>query len=105
MRVHVLTRQIHGGMFDLESQKSNPHWCFCSVEGLGGKNRIFDPELRGNNKNTINILLNLMLSVPFVSEMHRTQSKYEDAYIVKVFLFQFINFYSSPIYIAFFKGR
>ncbi|XP_055501923.1 anoctamin-7-like [Leucoraja erinacea] len=38
-------------------------------------------------------------------EMHRTQSKYEDAYIVKVFLFQFINFYSSPIYIAFFKGR
>ncbi|XP_078266060.1 anoctamin-7-like [Rhinoraja longicauda] len=38
-------------------------------------------------------------------EMHRTQSKYEDAFVIKVFLFQFINFYSSPTYIAFFKGR
>ncbi|XP_027001436.2 anoctamin-7 [Tachysurus fulvidraco] len=38
-------------------------------------------------------------------EMHRTQTKYEDAFILKVFIFQFVNFYSSPMYIAFFKGR
>ncbi|KAA0702300.1 Anoctamin-7 Dresden transmembrane protein of the prostate [Triplophysa tibetana] len=38
-------------------------------------------------------------------EMHRTQTKYEDAFILKVFVFQFVNFYSSPVYIAFFKGR
>ncbi|XP_048836099.1 anoctamin-7 isoform X2 [Brienomyrus brachyistius] len=38
-------------------------------------------------------------------EMHRTQTEYEDAFILKVFIFQFVNFYSSPIYIAFFKGR
>lgn len=38
-------------------------------------------------------------------EMHRTQSQYEDMFIVKVFIFQFVNFYSSPVYIAFFKGR
>ncbi|KAK2881507.1 hypothetical protein Q8A67_018775 [Cirrhinus molitorella] len=38
-------------------------------------------------------------------EMHRTQTKYEDAFILKVFIFQFVNFYSSPVYIAFFKGR
>ncbi|XP_069752519.1 anoctamin-7-like isoform X2 [Narcine bancroftii] len=38
-------------------------------------------------------------------EMHRTQSKYEDAFVTKVFIFQFVNFYSSPVYIAFFKGR
>ncbi|XP_034024589.1 anoctamin-7 [Thalassophryne amazonica] len=38
-------------------------------------------------------------------EMHRTQSKYEDMFILKVFIFQFVNFYSAPIYIAFFKGR
>lgn len=39
------------------------------------------------------------------TEMHRTQTKYEDAFILKVFIFQFVNFYSSPMYIAFFKGR
>ncbi|XP_076831997.1 anoctamin-7 [Brachyhypopomus gauderio] len=38
-------------------------------------------------------------------EMHRTQTKFEDAFILKVFIFQFVNFYSSPVYIAFFKGR
>lgn len=38
-------------------------------------------------------------------EMHRTQSQYEDMFIFKVFIFQFVNFYSSPVYIAFFKGR
>lgn len=38
-------------------------------------------------------------------EMHRTQTRFEDAFTLKVFIFQFVNFYSSPIYIAFFKGR
>merc|ERR1719266_2815919 len=38
-------------------------------------------------------------------EMHRTQSDYDDNLTFKVFIFQFINFYSSIIYIAFFKGR
>lgn len=37
--------------------------------------------------------------------MHRTQARFEDAFTLKVFIFQFVNFYSSPIYIAFFKGR
>ncbi|XP_016321973.1 anoctamin-7-like [Sinocyclocheilus anshuiensis] len=38
-------------------------------------------------------------------EMHRTQTQYEDAFTFKVFIFQFVNFYSSPFYVAFFKGR
>ncbi|XP_060064106.1 anoctamin-7-like [Ylistrum balloti] len=38
-------------------------------------------------------------------EMHRTQTEFEDQLIFKVFIFQFVNFYSSIIYIAFFKGR
>ncbi|XP_076451373.1 anoctamin-7-like [Babylonia areolata] len=38
-------------------------------------------------------------------EMHRTQQEFEDQLTFKVFIFQFINFYSSIIYIAFFKGR
>ncbi|XP_063762625.1 anoctamin-7 [Eleginops maclovinus] len=61
----------------------------------------------------LNLLVILMLSKVYTSlahiltrwEMHRTQSKYEDMFVLKVFIFQFINFYSSPVYIAFFKGR
>ena len=37
--------------------------------------------------------------------MHRTQSEFDDNLTFKVFIFQFINFYSSLIYVAFFKGR
>ena len=36
-------------------------------------------------------------------EAPRTQSEYEDSYIFKVFVFDFINVYSSLIYIAIFK--
>uniref|UniRef100_A0A3Q0S5D4 Anoctamin n=1 Tax=Amphilophus citrinellus TaxID=61819 RepID=A0A3Q0S5D4_AMPCI len=36
--------------------------------------------------------------------MHRTQTQYDNAFIFKVFIFQFVNFYSSPFYVAFFKG-
>ncbi|GAB6018699.1 Anoctamin-7 [Chamberlinius hualienensis] len=38
-------------------------------------------------------------------EMHRTESQYEDNLTFKVFIFQFVNFYSAVFYIAFFKGR
>lgn len=38
-------------------------------------------------------------------EMHRAQTLHEDAFNFKVFIFQFVNFYSSPFYVAFFKGR
>lgn len=37
-------------------------------------------------------------------ECPRTQTEFENSYTVKVFLFQFINFYSSLFYIAFIKG-
>uniref|UniRef100_A0A3P8U9D4 Anoctamin n=1 Tax=Amphiprion percula TaxID=161767 RepID=A0A3P8U9D4_AMPPE len=61
----------------------------------------------------LNLLVILLLSRVYTAlahiltrwEMHRTQTKYEDMFILKVFIFQFVNFYSSPIYIAFFKGR
>ncbi|XP_011870955.1 PREDICTED: anoctamin-4 [Vollenhovia emeryi] len=38
-------------------------------------------------------------------ENPRTQTEYEASYTFKIFLFEFVNFYSSLIYIAFFKGR
>uniref|UniRef100_A0A3Q1GI51 Anoctamin n=1 Tax=Acanthochromis polyacanthus TaxID=80966 RepID=A0A3Q1GI51_9TELE len=61
----------------------------------------------------LNLLVILLLSRVYTAlahiltrwEMHRTQTKYEDMFILKVFIFQFVNFYSSPVYIAFFKGR
>uniref|UniRef100_A0A673T4L7 Anoctamin n=1 Tax=Suricata suricatta TaxID=37032 RepID=A0A673T4L7_SURSU len=61
----------------------------------------------------VNLIFILILSKIYVAlahvltrwEMHRTQTKFEDAFTLKVFIFQFVNFYSSPIYIAFFKGR
>ncbi len=39
------------------------------------------------------------------SELHRTPSEYEDSFITKMYLFQFVNFYSSLFYIAFIKGK
>ncbi len=36
-------------------------------------------------------------------EQPRTQIDYENSYTFKMFLFQFINYYSSLIYTAFFK--
>lgn len=38
-------------------------------------------------------------------ECPRTQSEFDNSYTFKVFMFQFINFYSSLAYIAFAKGR
>ena len=38
-------------------------------------------------------------------ENPRTQADYENSYTFKMFLFQFINYYSSLMYTAFFKVR
>ncbi|XP_065496258.1 anoctamin-7 [Caloenas nicobarica] len=61
----------------------------------------------------VNLIFILVLSKIYISlahfltkwEMHRTQTKYEDAFTFKVFVFQFVTFYSSPVYVAFFKGK
>ncbi|XP_054996598.1 anoctamin-7 [Sorex araneus] len=61
----------------------------------------------------LNLVLILLLGQVYTSlaeqltrwEMHRTQTLHEDAFTLKVFIFQFVNFYSSPFYVAFFKGR
>ncbi len=38
-------------------------------------------------------------------ENHKTQTEFENSLTFKVFIFQFVNFYSSLFYIAFFKGN
>ena len=38
-------------------------------------------------------------------ETHRTQIEYDNALTLKVFIFQFVNFYSSVFYVGFIKGK
>jgi anoctamin-7 len=37
--------------------------------------------------------------------MHRTQTEFDNYFTIKVFIFQFVNIYSSIFYIAFIKGK
>nr|CAB3221926.1 anoctamin-7 [Phallusia mammillata] len=61
----------------------------------------------------INLILIMLMSNVYTAvaewltkwEMHRTQTGYENALTLKVFIFQFVNYYSSIFYIAFFKGK
>lgn len=41
----------------------------------------------------------------FFLEKHKTYTSHEDSYTFKMIVFQFINYYGSIIYIAYFKGR
>jgi len=38
-------------------------------------------------------------------ELHRTQTSFDDALTIKIYLFQFVNYYVSIFYIAFVKGQ
>ena len=38
-------------------------------------------------------------------ELHRTQAEFDDALTLKIYLFQFVNYYASIFYIAFVKGK
>ena len=38
-------------------------------------------------------------------ELHRTQTSFDDALTLKIYLFQFVNYYVSIFYIAFVKGQ
>lgn len=38
-------------------------------------------------------------------EFQRTQMEFDDSLTLKIYLFQFVNSYSSIFYIAFFKGK
>jgi len=39
------------------------------------------------------------------NELHRSQTVFDDALTLKIYLFQFVNYYASIFYIAFFKGQ
>lgn len=40
-----------------------------------------------------------------MAEIPKTHLEYENKLTVKMFLFQFVNYYSSCFYVAFFKGK
>lgn len=42
---------------------------------------------------------------PFPTEIPKTHLEYENKLTMKMFLFQFVNYYSSCFYVAFFKGK
>ncbi|XP_035297044.1 anoctamin-7 isoform X3 [Cricetulus griseus] len=71
------------------------------------------PRIASLSGSVVNLVFIIILSKVYVVlaqvltrwEMHRTQTEFEDAFTFKVFIFQFVNFYASPVYIAFFKGR
>lgn len=65
------------------------------------------------NKNWIILIIYISISQIYQKvarkltdwEFPRTELDFENSYAFKVFLFQFINYYSSLFYIAFVKGR
>ena len=62
---------------------------------------------------SINLFLILIFNFVYESialwltekELHRTQTGFDDALTLKIYLFQFFNHYSSIIYIGFIKGK
>lgn len=38
-------------------------------------------------------------------ELLRTQTQFDDSLTLKIYLLQFVNYYASIFYIAFFKGK
>lgn len=40
-----------------------------------------------------------------LAEIPRTYQEYESSLTLKIFLFQFVNYYSACFYVAFFKGK
>ena len=54
--------------------------------------------IRGRNQMQHVLLVNWL-------ELHRTQSEFEDSLVWKLYIFQFVNYYTSIFYIAFFKGK
>lgn len=62
---------------------------------------------------TINLCCIVVLNVVYTKlaryltelELLRTQTEFDDSLTLKMYLFQFVNYYASIIYIAFFKGK
>lgn len=57
-------------------------------------------------KSQHDLVLGLTIIVFIIfTEVPKTHLEYENKLTVKMFLFQFVNYYSSCFYVAFFKGK
>lgn len=54
---------------------------------------------------TLNLIYDRMAVWLTEMELQRTQTEYDDSLAVKIYMFQFVNYYSCIFYIAFFKGK
>ena len=80
-------------------QSNMCYMCLCIVKRM----KIKQKEAGfGPLKNQIDLLQVIAKKIKSM-EYPRTQTEYENSYTFKMFLFQFINYYSSLIYTAFFK--
>ncbi|XP_023303991.2 anoctamin-1 isoform X3 [Lucilia cuprina] len=53
----------------------------------------------------LNYLYNHLADYLTEKEMWRTQTQFDDSLTLKIYLLQFVNYYASIFYIAFFKGK
>ncbi|XP_065355056.1 anoctamin-1 isoform X1 [Calliphora vicina] len=53
----------------------------------------------------LNYLYNHLAEYLTEKEMWRTQTQFDDSLTLKIYLLQFVNYYASIFYIAFFKGK
>ncbi|XP_063915509.1 anoctamin-1-like isoform X2 [Zophobas morio] len=55
--------------------------------------------------NILNIVYRKLATWLTEMELQRTQTEYDDSLALKIYMFQFVNYYSSIFYIAFLKGQ
>ncbi|XP_017778600.1 PREDICTED: anoctamin-1 isoform X2 [Nicrophorus vespilloides] len=53
----------------------------------------------------LNYFYNMLAEYLTETELHRTQTEHEDSLTLKIYLFQFVNYYTCLFYIAFLKGK
>lgn len=80
-----------------------------SVDPLSYKYLILLPVTTGVINLIVITILNYLYDylAVFLTDMEfrRTQTEYDNSLSIKIYLFQFINYYSSLFYIAFLKGK
>lgn len=53
----------------------------------------------------LNFVYNNLALILTEHEHHRTQAEFDDSLTLKIYMFQFVNYYSSIFYVAFLKGK
>lgn len=53
----------------------------------------------------LNYIYNILAEWLTEMELQRTQTEYDESLTLKIYMFQFVNYYSCIFYIAFLKGK